>query len=175
LQTVLSLTFCSFVLIVIIMFGLVQVCDVISHPVHGTRVYPATLVTNAPLSVLLPALEKAGRAVLVAADDAGHEAGRTGAALTATAALMPRFSLPPLSSVIPRDLLPSPSEPLVALRALSVDTPAGIPAVVDLELSVHSSDHILVTGPSGCGKSTLLRALAKLWGVQVMVLARIIR
>ena len=45
---------------------------------------------------------------------------------------------------------------------MSCSTPAGVPIVSGLSVSLPYGSAILFEGPSGCGKSTLLRALAGL-------------
>ncbi|PSC73387.1 ATP-binding cassette sub-family D member 4 [Micractinium conductrix] len=55
---------------------------------------------------------------------------------------------------------PAPdAPPLLALRHLSVRTPAGGLAVDGLNLELRPGQHLLIAGPNGCGKSTLLKAL----------------
>uniref|UniRef100_A0A061SNK9 Atp-binding cassette sub-family d member 1 n=1 Tax=Tetraselmis sp. GSL018 TaxID=582737 RepID=A0A061SNK9_9CHLO len=134
------------------------VCDVVSHPVHGTRIYPATLATTAPLEALQAALEavaaeeRAGARV-----EDGEEEGPRGSDAAASA---PR----PLPMEVV--LQPIGGEVLLSLHRLAVDTGAGVPAVAGLTLGLRSGEHLLVSGPSGCGKSTLLKALAGLWPVK---------
>ncbi|MEZ0493946.1 ATP-binding cassette domain-containing protein [Kineococcus sp. TBRC 1896] len=52
--------------------------------------------------------------------------------------------------------------PDLALRGLTVTTPAGRTLVRDVDLDVATGERVLLAGPSGAGKSTVLRALAGL-------------
>jgi iron(III) transport system ATP-binding protein len=55
----------------------------------------------------------------------------------------------------------TPSEPRIALRALSLSKRFGdVVAVEDVDLSVAEGEFLGVLGPSGCGKTTLLRLIA---------------
>src|SRR5690606_37163151 len=51
----------------------------------------------------------------------------------------------------------------LALRELTVTTPASAPLITDLNLEVLAGQPLLIRGPSGSGKTTLLRAIAGLW------------
>lgn len=51
----------------------------------------------------------------------------------------------------------------LALRDLSVSTPASAPLITNLNLEVAAGQPLLIRGPSGSGKTTLLRAIAGLW------------
>src|SRR5690606_1918616 len=53
--------------------------------------------------------------------------------------------------------------PRIALRQLTVRTPAGSLLLKDLDLEVLPGAPLLIRGPSGSGKTTLLRAIAGLW------------
>jgi iron(III) transport system ATP-binding protein len=56
---------------------------------------------------------------------------------------------------------PTPSEPRIALRALSLSKRFGdVVAVEDVDLGVAEGEFLGVLGPSGCGKTTLLRLIA---------------
>jgi len=51
----------------------------------------------------------------------------------------------------------------IALRHLTVKTPAGRVLLQDLNLEIYAGEPLLIRGPSGSGKTTLLRAIAGLW------------
>lgn len=53
--------------------------------------------------------------------------------------------------------------PRVAVRGLSVRSPAQQPLLSGLDLALEPGDALLIRGPSGAGKTTLLRAMAGLW------------
>ncbi|HXN43711.1 MAG TPA: ABC transporter ATP-binding protein/permease, partial [Xanthobacteraceae bacterium] len=78
-------------------------------------------------------------------------------------------------------LISAGNSPRLALEALDVRLPTGVPLVAADDLAFASGDRVLVTGPSGSGKSTLLRAIGGIWpfgsgtvaipeGARVMVL-----
>ncbi|KAL2896587.1 ABC transporter D family member 2 chloroplastic [Bienertia sinuspersici] len=52
---------------------------------------------------------------------------------------------------------------LVDLENLTLVTPEKATILMDLTLSIHEKDHLLIAGPSGSGKTSLLRAMAGLW------------
>src|SRR5690606_3803804 len=65
------------------------------------------------------------------------------------------------------DKLPVPDvkaeQETVALRGVSITTPAGKCLVKDLSFAVESGHSLLLQGPSGAGKTTILRTIAGLW------------
>lgn len=52
---------------------------------------------------------------------------------------------------------------MVDLENLTLVTPENATLLLDLTLTIHEKDHLLITGPSGSGKTSLLRAMAGLW------------
>jgi putative ATP-binding cassette transporter len=56
-----------------------------------------------------------------------------------------------------------PDAERIALRSLTVRTPANIALVKDLSLELPPTSSLLIRGRSGVGKTTLLRAIAGLW------------
>lgn len=52
---------------------------------------------------------------------------------------------------------------LIALRELTIKTPAGRVLLEKLNLEARADTPLLIRGPSGAGKTTLLRAVAGLW------------
>ena len=78
-------------------------------------------------------------------------------------------------------LVSAGKSPKLALEALDVHLPTGMPLVGADDLAFGSGERVLVTGPSGSGKSTLFRAIGGIWpfgsgtvaipeGARVMVL-----
>lgn len=61
---------------------------------------------------------------------------------------------------------------ILAIRGLSVETPAGSPLLKGLDLDVAPGKPLLIRGPSGSGKTTLLRAIAGLWPYSVGTITR---
>src|SRR5690606_34623226 len=61
---------------------------------------------------------------------------------------------------------------ILAIRGLSVETPAGSPLLKGLDLDVAPGNPLLIRGPSGSGKTTLLRAIAGLWPYSVGTITR---
>ena len=55
-----------------------------------------------------------------------------------------------------------PGTPLLEVTGLGVRTPAGVPLLSGVDLTVARGGHLAVVGPSGAGKTTLGRALAGL-------------
>src|ERR1700686_5084680 len=56
-------------------------------------------------------------------------------------------------------------EPMLHCHSLGVVYPGcgpGIPALADVNFTVHQAEFVSIVGPSGCGKTTLLRVLAGL-------------
>ena len=52
---------------------------------------------------------------------------------------------------------------LLALQAVTLQTPDGVPLVHDLAFSIAAGHRLLVTGPNGSGKSSLVRVLSGAW------------
>lgn len=51
----------------------------------------------------------------------------------------------------------------VAMKNLTVLSPAGQVLINDLTLELSPGESLLITGPSGCGKTTLLKTLSGIW------------
>lgn len=114
----------------------------LSHPVVGTRVYPATLFTTAPPDAAAAAVREAlSRAPTVAYPPWPHR--QAGPAIVTDAG-------------------GSGAAPVVALTGVSCALPDGRWAVRGLTVSVPAGGALLLRGPSGCGKTTLLRSLCGL-------------
>ena len=56
-----------------------------------------------------------------------------------------------------------PDRERIAVRSLTVRTPANLTLVSDLNLELPPASFLLIRGQSGIGKTTLLRAIAGLW------------
>ncbi|HEU0229174.1 MAG TPA: ABC transporter ATP-binding protein/permease [Burkholderiaceae bacterium] len=85
------------------------------------------------------------------------------AAYRATLSRLTGFS----SAIIESYSLPEPDVreegALIALRDLTITTPAGRVLLERLTLEARANTPLLIRGPSGAGKTTLLRAVAGLW------------
>jgi ABC-type uncharacterized transport system fused permease/ATPase subunit len=58
---------------------------------------------------------------------------------------------------------PKLNEPSLVFEQVDIRIPQSSDVLVsNINLTLYSSDNLLITGPSGCGKSTLLRLLAGL-------------
>ena len=55
------------------------------------------------------------------------------------------------------------SKPAYTAKSLTIYLPNGQGLIRHFNLTLKSSERLLIAGPSGCGKSTLLRALAGIW------------
>ncbi|GAQ88416.1 ABC transporter D family member 4 [Klebsormidium nitens] len=121
-------------------------CPVVFHPRFGSRTYPASLFTNAPLDVLSKAIEKARISV----------SDRS-----------PPFDSPRSTHGISAELADGVSDaisaPVLEVSNLTVQTPGGVLVVRAFDLRIGVRERVMLMGPSGCGKTTLVRAIAGLW------------
>jgi energy-coupling factor transporter ATP-binding protein EcfA2 len=131
-------------------------CPVISHPMGGSRVYPATLFTSAPLSLLRAAIDAAA-----SSSSSGGGGAHVSHAEAPAQQRRPHEPIqPPPPGAGPAWGWPAP--PLLTIKGLDLPTPDGTPIVRGLSLQLPTGSSLLISGPAGAGKSTLLRALAGL-------------
>jgi hypothetical protein len=111
----------------------------------GTNVYPATIFTDAPISLLQLALADLSHSMLSMPS--------------------PMQQQPALRQAQQAQQAQARQQLLLSVEGLTVQLPGGEAAVQDLWVGVARGAHLLIVGRSGCGKSTLLRALAGLYPV----------
>lgn len=121
-------------------------CPVVFHPRFGSRTYPASLFTNAPLDVLGGAIEKARNSL---SERSLHYDP-------------PRISQG-LSAGLTDGVRDAVSAPVLEVSNLTVRTPGGVSVVRELDLRIGVRERVMLMGPSGCGKTTLVRTIAGLW------------
>jgi putative ATP-binding cassette transporter len=107
-------------------------------------VYPATLLTSAPLPLLKAALQAALQPLGLPRGISSSIAG-TREAVSSTSTLC------------------AGAESVLSIQGLTCSTPSGIAIVADLSVDLPCGSSLLIKGPSGCGKSTLLKCLMGLW------------
>ena len=148
----------------------------------GTSVYPATLLTSAPLPHLLQAVRQAfGPSIDSSRCANGHpkvssSTLKHGQHLSQQRGVMPECSMPHIAEetssrgswLTPMNDPPeSPSSSgrgtsLLFLEQFSCMIGTKHAVLLGLNLQLHCGDHTLIVGPSGAGKSTFVRALAGL-------------
>ncbi|RKP13864.1 ABC transporter transmembrane region 2-domain-containing protein [Piptocephalis cylindrospora] len=60
-------------------------------------------------------------------------------------------------------LASSPFAPLLSLEHIYLDSPAHVPLINDLTVSLAYGEDLYIEGPNGVGKSSLLRAISGIW------------
>eukprot|EP00850_Spirogloea_muscicola_P000855 SM000003S11100 [mRNA] locus=s3:969649:977530:+ [translate_table: standard] len=160
-------------------------CIVTRHPVFGTRCYPASLFTTAPLQDLLLAIDKVGpcksctgqaRATGSYGNGGGgchKERSRSHSkpdmcdSGSASEDLAPKDRPPDTEPLLgeARCNLEASSQPiLLGIHRLTLCAPrSDLVLIKDLSVTVAARRSLLVMGDSGAGKSSLVRAISRLW------------
>eukprot|EP00850_Spirogloea_muscicola_P022858 SM000315S11895 [mRNA] locus=s315:64436:72408:+ [translate_table: standard] len=110
-------------------------CIVTRHPVFGTRCYPASLFTKAPLQDLLLAIDQV----------APHSIRNERARVTGSHSFGGRGCH------------------VERIRSHSILDMSELVLIKDLSVTVAAGRSLLVMGDSGAGKSSLVRAIGRLW------------
>ena len=139
----------------------------------GTTIYPASLLSTAPLPDLLAAVQQASSAMqddapllIKAADGLDRRKGRQSCIHEGHAGRAPPLQISNNSVSSHEGGLTSSTittaSCLLALEQFSCSIGGSLAVVTNLDLFLKSGEHVLILGASGAGKSTLVRALAEL-------------